>query len=374
MAPSQVFDTAFVASIPDSDSSSSIQSDETQPTMKSDSSFAAKEPEMRKSVRVPDLFSSIMSTRPVVNPNYFKVKAEGDRWIAKIMNFDEKMNARNTRVDLCFLASIWAPDADETALRMMLDWNHWVRHPFLMQFDEGHLKDDPVAAQEEIDQTMAIMADDAAPINPRQNPIRYVFQTCWLRLKERASPELQQRYKEQHKRFFDQLVVQVEAMASGEVLSRDVQHYLDCRRGTIGAYPAISVAEYGQGVRLPESVFQHNSLQECMRVSADLVLLVNDLLSYRKDLALGVDHNLIFLLSEQNLTIQQSIDKIGNMIDDCYRRWYTALAELPSYGEQIDCEVLTFVEVCRYVALGNLHWRYGDFISIPINLAFPYHE
>ncbi|KAI0967945.1 hypothetical protein F4678DRAFT_464844 [Xylaria arbuscula] len=207
MAPSQIVDTTSVTSIPDSDSLSSVESAETQPTMKSDSPFAANEPEKHKAVRVPDLFSSIMSTRPVVNPNYFKVKAEGDRWIARL------------RLTNCAI----------------------------VEFDEGYLKDDLVAAQEEIEQTMAIITDNAALINPK----------------------LQKRYREQHKRFFDQLVVQVKAMASGEVLSRDVQHYLDCRRGTIGAYPALSVAEYGQGVRLPESVFQHNSLQECMRVSAD---------------------------------------------------------------------------------------------------------
>lgn len=41
------------------------------------------EREQRRSVRVPDLFSSIMSMKPVVNPNYFQVKAEGDRWIAQ---------------------------------------------------------------------------------------------------------------------------------------------------------------------------------------------------------------------------------------------------------------------------------------------------
>lgn len=291
-----------------------------------------------------------------MNPNYFKVKAEGDRWIARIMKMDEKTSAKNTRVDLCYLASIWAPDADEEALRMMLDWNHWV---FLFddQFDEGHLKEDPVAAQEEVDRTMAIM-EGAPLIGLEENPIRYVFQTCWLRLKQRASPELQQRYKEQHKRFFTQLVVQVQQMAQGQVLSRDVQTYLEVRRGTIGAYCAIALTEYGQGIRLPANVFLHNSLQECTRVSSDLVLLVNDVLSYRKDLELGVDHNLIALLIEQDMSLQQSVDKIGAMIDNCYRRWYTALAELPPYGEKVDSEVLHFVEVCRRVALGNLHWSF----------------
>lgn len=34
-------------------------------------------------VRVPDLFGSIMATKPIVNPNYFAAKARGDRWIAR---------------------------------------------------------------------------------------------------------------------------------------------------------------------------------------------------------------------------------------------------------------------------------------------------
>lgn len=72
---------------------------------------------------------------------------------------------------------------------------------------------------------------------------------------------------------------------------------------------------------------------------------------------MGVDHNLITLLMEQGRSIQESVDKIGAMIDNCYKRWYTALAELPSYGEEIDREVLAFVDACRYCALGNLHWR-----------------
>lgn len=34
-------------------------------------------------VRIPDLFSSIMASKPVVNPNYFAAKARGDRWVER---------------------------------------------------------------------------------------------------------------------------------------------------------------------------------------------------------------------------------------------------------------------------------------------------
>ena len=59
----------------------------------------------------------------------------------------------------------------------------------------------------------------------------------------------------------------------------------------------------------------------------------------------------------QGLPMQLAVDRIGTMLDDCYRRWYIALASMPVLGEEIDRQVLKFADACRYVALGNLYWR-----------------
>ncbi|KAF3810516.1 Presilphiperfolan-8-beta-ol synthase [Colletotrichum gloeosporioides] len=334
-------------------------------------------------VRIPELFGSIMSTKLVVNPNYFEVKAVGDQWIARIvlrsgvvlspklthralsgsvMKYDEAEAAKNSKVDLCFLASIWSPIASEDRLKIMLDWHHWV---FLFddQFDEGHLREDPTAAAEEISQNIAIMGGDAPRYTADSNPIRYVFQRCWDAISEVSSLEMQNRWIDQHKRYFAQLLVQVDQQVSGQNFTRDVDEYMNMRRGTIGVYPAINLTEYGSNINLPQHVYEHPSLQECMTVSADLVILVNDVLSYRKDLELGVDHNLISLLMEKDgLSIQQAMDEIGKMVNQCYRRWYLALAELPSYGEKVDREAMRFVEVCRALAQGRYLGREGHVV------------
>jgi hypothetical protein len=84
----------------------------------------------------------------------------------------------------------------------------------------------------------------------------------------------------------------------------------------------------------------------------------NDLLSYRKDIIKGEESNIIFILKDQGLTDQQAVDQIGEMLYDCYRRWHTALTEIPFWGEVIDRDVMKFVNGCRNIALGNLHWRY----------------
>jgi hypothetical protein len=61
-------------------------------------------------------------------------------------------------------------------------------------FDDGHLKEDLTGAREEVKKTMAIM-DGSAPIYTRtSNPVRYVFQCCWQRVKKRSSPGMNDSY------------------------------------------------------------------------------------------------------------------------------------------------------------------------------------
>lgn len=49
----------------------------------SDPQKAVHAGERPKSIRVPDLFSSILSAKAVLNPHYLAVKDEGDQWIGE---------------------------------------------------------------------------------------------------------------------------------------------------------------------------------------------------------------------------------------------------------------------------------------------------
>jgi len=158
------------------------------------------------------------------------------------MNQDAQWAARNAKVDLAYLASVWAPDTDEEALCIMMDWNHWV-FIFDDQFDEGHLMTDPIAAQEECDRNMAIMEDGHLPIDVEDNPIQHVFQSIWQRIKKRSSPEMQRHWKVAHRRYFDGLVQQTRLTRDGTASSISVKEYMDLRTLTIGAYPAIALTE-----------------------------------------------------------------------------------------------------------------------------------
>lgn len=145
------------------------------------------------------------------------------------MALDKTVAAKNAKVDLCYLASIWSSTAPEDRLVMMLDWNNCVRtlqillgglksyadrysfltivcypiSPFFppsfshhrhmltpdrrIEFDEGHLRIDLLVASEEIEAVTAIMEGHASRYSPASNRIRYIFQTCCDRVRATSS-------------------------------------------------------------------------------------------------------------------------------------------------------------------------------------------
>lgn len=85
----------------------------------------------------------------------------------------------------------------------------------------------------------------------------------------------------------------------------------------------------------------------------------NDVCSYRKNLEEGGQNSIILVLKRNGLTNQQAMDRVEDMVEDCYQRWHKALSDLPPCDdEKTRIGVLRYVEGCRNIALENLHWRY----------------
>ncbi|KAL9570063.1 hypothetical protein ACKAV7_005784 [Fusarium commune] len=256
-------------------------------------------------VRIPDMFGSIMSATPMVNPHHFKVKAAADAFIADYLKMEKHEADKNRKADFCFCASAMAPHADAEALRTMVDWLNWIFY-FDDDFDEGQLDRDPVAAEKEIRHTLAVLEDGSETPDRERYPLRYLFRTIWDRVKKRASPDVQTQFKITHKRYLDGLLHQVEATRNGDGQPRTEEDYIRMRRRTVGGYPCISLIAH------------------------------NDIVSYKKDVKSGIEHNFVTVLKQNGFTTQQAMDRAGELQDECYRRWYLALASMPVWGETTD--------------------------------------
>ncbi|KAF3013727.1 terpene cyclase [Neopestalotiopsis sp. 37M] len=249
-------------------------------------------------LRLPDLFSSIMSADAPVNPAYSEIKGEADAWAVNILKLQGNEAKRNARANLAYLSAISAPRANAAGVFAFDDI-----------IDEGFLKDDTVGAAQTIIESLAVLDDTHPPVSAEQDPI-----------------------------LLDQ--------------------YMEYRRGCIGTYPAFAVVEWATGVDLPLYVMQHPSIIMCEIIATDIVIYGNDLLSLRKDMEHGVEHNLIIKLNQSGLSLQSAVDVVSEKLDDCYRQWYKSLAEIPIYGSPIDTQVLALLQGLLDVALGTLHWSF----------------
>ena len=68
---------------------------------------------------------------------------------------------------------------------------------------------------------------------------------------------------------------------------------------------------------------------------------------------------------KQGYSVQEAIDKVGDMLDECYRSWHEAEAALPSWGEKIDAQVKKVLELYWRMPMGALNWRYVLHITFP---------
>ncbi|TFB01049.1 Presilphiperfolan-8-beta-ol synthase [Trichoderma ghanense] len=356
-----------------------------EPTLRLDASAvtlqSSKKADKPRHVVIPDLFSSIMAVEPTINPHYKDGKAEADAWFKSLLQLKGKAEATFNKTDFGFAAAVWAPSAEKDRFRTAVDWANWVFY-FDDQFDEGHLANDPAAAQAEIDSILAILNNESS-YTQADKPLIYAFQSIWDRIKmvcglqpirvyfanrrtagcHTRSPnwsiEVQERWKNAHKKYVDGLIYQSQRTKLGYAAAPTVDEYMRYRRETIGVILAIRLVEYAENIKLSQAQLNHPAMQLCTRTIVDLVILSNDILSYKKEVELNdAGNNLVTILKAQHLSDQEAMDEIGRMLDACYEAWYSALDGLPVWGAEIDREVRRYLDACRNVGLGNLHWSF----------------
>lgn len=66
-----------------------------------------------------------------------------------------------------------------------------------------------------------------------------------------------------------------------------------------------------------------------------------------------ISSGIILVLKRSGLTEQEAMDRIGEMVEDCYQRWHEALNDLPPCDDdQTRSDVLRYVEGCQNIVLG----------------------
>lgn len=182
----------------------------------------------------------------------------------------------------------------------------------------------------------------------------------WRRVQLTGTPGMQRRFIDTFDLFFQAVTQQAKDRHSGDV--QDLESYIALRRNTSGCKPCWALIEYAYGLDIPDVVMAHQSLEDMGEAANDIVTWSNDIFSYNVEQSRGDTHNMVVIIMRtEGLAMQQAIDHVGELCNQCFDRFLAAKALLPSFdrGRKIDRDVAQYVKGLEDWMVGNLHWTFA---------------
>ncbi|PTB60117.1 hypothetical protein M431DRAFT_502236 [Trichoderma harzianum CBS 226.95] len=321
------------------------------------SNIKAVQPE-QITVLLPDMFQTFLKQAPEVNPHYEAVKVESEEALGRFCAFGPKMKMNINKCDFSYFCAISAPHASRSRFRTLCDWGNWV-FPYDDMFDNGHLRDRPEESQLVMESLMMPMLGGASikGMNTKDR-LRIVqfHDTVIKRMAMKTSNGVQRRFALAMQGYCRGALVQIDNQFAGK--RPTLEEIAMIRRESAGCKPLYHLVEYAHCLRVPDEVFDHPVIQELENIGMDMVAISNDILSYRKEQAEGVPHNMVTACRLNGLSAQEAFDKVGKLLEDRYWRWDRAEASVPSWGEEADVQVRKYIEGIKCVVRANLNWSF----------------
>ncbi|KAF7563563.1 hypothetical protein G7046_g584 [Stylonectria norvegica] len=307
-------------------------------------------------VLLPDLFQSFLKEQPIINPNYERIKLESEQWISKFCSFPPKMAANVHKCDFSYFCAIAAPDAPAQEFRTLCDWGNWV-FPYDDMFDNGELRDQPEQSQRVMQSLMASMLGPLGK-QDHENKLRIVevHDTVVLRVSLKSSPGVQNRFAQAMHAYATGALAHVDDQSADRTPS--LEEMIVTRRTSAGVSPIYHLVEYAHGLIVPDYVFQDTVIQELESLGMDMVSITNDMLSYRKEEAESVPHNMVAVCRMRGMSAQEAFNTVGGCLQERYRRWDVLETTVPSWGTQVDKEVRAYIRGIKCVVQANLNWSF----------------
>lgn len=137
-----------------------------------------------------------------------------------------------------------------------------------------------------------------------------------------------------------------------------VQEVLDTRRQSVCVLPLFALIEFAHDIALPDEILNSATISEIRTLAIDITLLHNDLLSYPKEEAEGVPHNLVAACRKGGLTAQEAVDRVALEIRQRLVFLEGALIRAVEMGSRWHCNTVRYIEGVKDVVRANLYWSF----------------
>ncbi|GAA2433949.1 isoafricanol synthase [Streptomyces macrosporus] len=251
------------------------------------------------------------------------------------------------------------PRATGEDLMLATDVNGWF-FVFDDQFD-GRLGQRPDAVARLLDSLTAVMDEDGPAAGTPSNPLVESFRDLWRRVNDGMPAVWRERFKRHWRGYL--LAHHQEALnRSGDALPT-LEEFLAARRHSIGIQPCLDLAERCGRYTLPPELHGGSPLREMRRITDDVAIFVNDIVSLDKELAVGDVNNTVILLHRTTgRPLEECVREVCAVANGRVVRFREHAARLPGLlaadgaPEQLRAWVEDYVDGMRNVMRGNLDW------------------
>ncbi|KAG2359366.1 isoprenoid synthase domain-containing protein [Suillus spraguei] len=231
-------------------------------------------------------------------PHCYAVSRASDQWLTDVARLVEPEIRGYIDMDAGASAAVCYPDADAFHLRVCSDFLNWL---FII---DDWMEYDVIDVQRAGESCIFAFRD---PINFDTEQLGAKWcKSFFSRFRETAGPGCTERFIHGSEMFFAAVAKQVDDRAKGNVYN--MESYITLRR-----------------------VMSHPVVMDLEVAANDHVAWSNDILSYKKE-----------------------------MCKDAIQRFDSNRAILPSWGEEVDRQVVIYIEGLQNWMVGSLHWHFDS--------------
>ncbi|KAF2760256.1 terpenoid synthase [Pseudovirgaria hyperparasitica] len=314
-------------------------------------------------VQVPDLFRGFLKEEPQLNAFYGSIRPEAEEELCRRCDLDSDTQRKIEKCNFAFFAAAMVPRADRKRYKLICEWGNWI-FPFDDLFDDGPLRDDPKRARESMNRLLSSLRkppNSVVETDSTWSALISFHDHIYSAIRMDSTDIVSRRYADA---MTDYCMGTLDQVGQYGTLPT-IDEMLAMRRRSVCVRTLYVLIEYAHEIRVPENLHDNAHLLNIETIGVDLILMHNDILSYRKEESESVPHNLLAVCRMHGMTMQQAVDCLEHHISERHQRLDHTIQNLPSWGEDIDNEVAKFVQAVQNTIKANLYWSFksGRFLS-----------
>ena len=180
------------------------------------------------------------------------------------------------------------------------------------------------------------------------------LEDVWIRLKEISDIAWQRNFVHSIEQMFAAGKWEFENVESDSLPT--VNEFISRRPYLGAAHISTDLISIIEDIRLPEAIYNHQSVYQATLLCRRIVCWANDLFSYGKEEIHGDLHNLVsIILREYRCNLSEAILKTVSIHNQDMSKFMTVCSELPSFGDY-DSHLRHYIGILGAILKGNVDW------------------